>query len=64
MNMDYKVFESIVRETVADYTNRMAMADVVSPEFDECYRDHEIMDWNDPQDGKDYEARGWGLKAE
>jgi hypothetical protein len=31
MNMDYRAFENIVRETVADYTNRAAMDDIVSP---------------------------------
>ena len=31
MNMDYMVFERIARETVADYTNRAALDDVVSP---------------------------------
>lgn len=34
------------------------------PEFDECYRGHDVMDWSDLQDRADYEARGWGLKAE
>lgn len=31
MNMDYRAFENIVRETVADYTNRAALDEVVSP---------------------------------
>ena len=35
-----------------------------APEFDECYRGHDVMDWSDLQDRADYEARGWGLKAE
>lgn len=44
-----------------DYTEIRARR---APEFDECYRDHEIMDWNDPLDAVDYDARGWGLKLE
>lgn len=34
------------------------------PEFDGCYRGHQIMDWNDTKDRADYEAHGWCLKAE
>ena len=35
-----------------------------APDFDKCYRGHDVMDWNDPQDMTDYEAHGWELKAE
>lgn len=51
----------LYEDSSQDYTEIRA---VRAPEFDGCYRGHQIMDWNDPQDRKDYGARAWGLKPE